>query len=176
MKKILLLAVLALISVQSFAQVSVIDKFFQKYSNDESFTIVSISPKMFSMFSKVDLKDPDAKQAMEVVQKLKSLRILAKENAKDGSRLYHEAAAFLTSSYEELMTVRSEGNDVKFLVKENSKGNIEELVMLVGGNDTFVAMSLVGDIDLNQISKFAGDMNITGMDNLKNVAKKDGKH
>ena len=171
MKKLFLLAVLALIGVQSFAQTSVIDKFFQKYSNDESFTIVSISPKMFGMFAKVDASDPDTKKAMEVVQKLKSLRILAKDNAKNGSQLYHEAAAFLTKDYEELMTVRSDGNDVKFLIKENAQGNIQELVMLVGGSDSFVAMSLVGDIDLNQISKMAGTMNITGMDNLK-LAKK----
>ncbi|HEY0273706.1 MAG TPA: DUF4252 domain-containing protein [Chitinophaga sp.] len=176
MKKLFLLAVLAFLAVQTtFAQQSggsVIDKFFQKYANDESFTLVSISPKMFSMFSKLDINDPDAKQMLSIAQKLRSMRILAKEDAKDGSTLYKEAAAYLNPSYEELMTVRSKGNDVKFLTKENARGNIEELIMLVGGTDTFVAISIVGDIDLNQISKMAEGMNITGMEDLKQVAKK----
>ncbi|PUZ20654.1 protein of unknown function [Chitinophaga costaii] len=176
MKKLFLVAMLALFAMQTtFAQQSggsVIDKFFQKYSNDESFTLVSISPKMFSMFSKLDANDPDAKQVLQIAQKLRSMRILAKEDTKDGAKLYKEAAAYLTNSYEELMTVRSKGNDVKFLTKENAKGNIEELIMLVGGDDTFVAISIVGDIDLNQISKIANGMNITGMEDLKQVNKK----
>ncbi|PUZ23127.1 DUF4252 domain-containing protein [Chitinophaga parva] len=176
MKKLFLLAVLAFLAVQTtFAQTSggsVIDKFFNKYAGDESFTLVSISPKMFSMFSKFDANDPDAKQMLQVAQKLRSMRILAKEDAKNGLALYKEAAAYLNPSYEELMTVRSKGNDVKFLTKENAKGNIEELIMLVGGTETFVAISIVGDIDLNEISKMAQGMNIEGMDDLKNVAKK----
>ncbi len=86
--------------------------------------------------------------------------------------LYQEAASQLTKEYEELMTVRSDGELVKFMVKENSKGNIAELVMLVGGQDEFVAMSLLGDIDLNEISQIANDMNIGGMDKLKSLNKK----
>ena len=109
---------------------------------------------------------------MTIVKKLKGLRVLVKENTKEGSKLYQEAASQLTKEYEELMTVRSEGELVKFMVKENSKGNIAELVMLVGGRDEFVAMSLLGDIDLNEISQIANDMNIGGMDRLKSLNKK----
>jgi len=71
------------------------------------------------------------------------------------------------------MTVRDKENDLKFLVKENAKGNISELIMLVGGDKEFVAMSLVGDIDLNEISQIANGMNIQGMDNLKKLKKND---
>ena len=109
---------------------------------------------------------------MTIVKKLKGLRILVKENAKEGSKLYQEAASMLTKEYEELMTVRSDGELVKFMVKENTKGNIAELVMLVGGKDEFVAMSLLGDIDLNEISQIANDVNIDGMDKLKALNKK----
>jgi hypothetical protein len=154
-----------------WAQSSIIDRFFQKYQNDRSFTLVSVTPKMFSMFSKLDIKTEEGQNLMQVVKKLKSLRILAKEGSKDGPRLYGEAASFLTKEFEELMTVRESDTDLKFLVKENDKGNISELVMLVGTDDQFVAMSLVGDIDLNEISQIANGMNIQGFDQLKKVKK-----
>lgn len=171
MKRSLLLLVAVFASMHLFAQSS-IDRFFQKYENDRNFTLVSITPKMFSMFSKLDMNDPDAKNLMRVVQKLKGLRILAKDNTKDGPRLYKEAAVLLTSDFEELMTVRDKDSDLKFMVKENSRGNINELIMLVGGTNDFMAMSLVGDIDLNEISQIASAVNIQGMDKLKNLKKK----
>ncbi|MBC9933384.1 DUF4252 domain-containing protein [Chitinophaga qingshengii] len=171
MKRSLLLLVAVFASMHLFAQSS-IDRFFQKYENDRNFTLVSITPKMFSMFSKLDMNDPDAKNLMRVVQKLKGLRILAKENTKEGPRLYKEAAVLLTGDFEELMTVRDKDSDLKFMVRENSKGNINELIMLVGGANDFLAMSLVGDIDLNEISQISSSVNIQGMDKLKNLKKK----
>ncbi|NSL86557.1 DUF4252 domain-containing protein [Chitinophaga solisilvae] len=173
MKRSLLLLIAVFASMHLFAQQSsVIDRFFQKYENDRNFTLVSVTPKMFSMFSKVDVGDPDAKSFMRVVHKLKGLRILAKEDTKDGPRLYREAAAFLNQDFEELMTVRDKDSDLKFLVKENGRGNINELIMLVGSNTQFLAMSLVGDIDLNEISQIANSVNIQGMDKLKNLKKR----
>jgi hypothetical protein len=172
-RSLLILLLLACSSLPLLAQQgSVIDRFFQKYEDDRSFTLVSITPKMFSMFTKVDVNDADAKSMMKVIQKLKGLRILVKEDTKDGPRLYKEATAALTHDFQELMTVRDKDTDVKFMVKENKRGNIEELIMLVGGSGEFVAMSLVGDIDLNEVSQIAGSMNIQGMDKLKNVGKK----
>ncbi|MFY0255597.1 DUF4252 domain-containing protein [Chitinophaga sp. 30R24] len=173
MKRCILLLVAVFASFHLSAQQgSLIDRFFQKYENDRSFTLISITPKMFSMFAKLDPGDPDAKNLMKVVQRLKGLKILTKDGTKEGPRLYREAAAFLGGDFEELMTVRDKNSDLKFLVKENGKGNINELVMLVGGSDEFLAMSLVGDIDLNEISQIAGAVNIQGMDKLKNVRKK----
>ncbi|MCW3465614.1 DUF4252 domain-containing protein [Chitinophaga nivalis] len=173
MKRFLLLFIAVFFSMHLFAQQgSVIDRFFQKYESDRTFSLVSITPKMFSMFAKIDMNDPDAKSMLRIIQKLRGLRILAKEDTKDGPRLYREAAAFLSSDFEELMTVRDKDSDLKFLVKENSKGSINELIMLVGSSKEFLAMSLVGEIDLNEISQIASSVNIQGMDKLKNVKKK----
>lgn len=156
----------------SAQQASVIDRFFKKYENDRNFTVITITPRMFSMFAKADPGDPDAKNLMRVIQKLKGLRILTKDDTRDGPKLYREAASFLGSDFEELMTVRDKDSDLKFMVKEDGKGNINELIMLVGSSDQFLAMSLVGTLDLNEISQIAGSVNIQGMDKLKKVKKK----
>jgi len=168
---LILLLVIAGARLSAQGQGSAIDRFFQKYEEDRSFTLVSVTPKMFSMFSKLDINTGEGQQFMQVIKKLRGLRILAKEDTKEGPRLYREAAAFLTKDMEELMTVRDDKTDLKFMVKENAKGNIAELIMLVGSDDEFVAMSLVGDIDLNEISQIAGNMNIHGMENLKKLKK-----
>lgn len=172
MKRIFFLIFISLCSTQLALAQSSVEKFFLKYQNDPSFTVINITPKMFGMFSKISSDDPDAKKITTVAGKLKGLRILVKEETKDGGKLFREAAQFLTSDFEELMTIRNKDADVKFMVKENAKGNIAELIMLVGSPNEFVALSIFGDINLSELSEIAGDIKIDGFDNLKSLPKK----
>jgi hypothetical protein len=119
----------------------------------------------------LDAGSADGQRFMQVVKKIKGLRILSKEATKDGPRLFKEASGLLSKEFEELMTIRDGKDDLRFLVKENARGNIAELIMLEGSENEFLAMSLVGDIDLNEISQIAGNMNIGGFDKLKNIKK-----
>ncbi|WP_341836218.1 DUF4252 domain-containing protein [Chitinophaga pollutisoli] len=177
MKRLIpLVALLCLLCSSQLALAqTTIDKFFQKYQNDQSFTVINITPKMFSMFSKVSADDPDAKKVLSLASKLKGLRILIKEDTKDGQRLYREAAQFLTSGMEELMSLRDKDTDLKFMVRENTKGNIAELVMLVGSTNEFLALLLMGDFSIEEISEIAGNMNIDGFENLGKLDSKGPK-
>ncbi len=73
--------------------------------------------------------------------------------------------------YEELMTVRDKDKDMKFFIKE-SGGKISELVMVMGGNEEFMVMTLFGEIDLKQVSKIGKKMNVDGLENLENIKEK----
>lgn len=170
-KPALLLLLLLLAAKPLLAQGSVIDRFFQKYENNDAFTLISVTPKMFSMFSKLDASSPEGQRFMQVVKKLKGMRILSNDNTKEGAKLYKEANALLTREFEELMTIRDGDDDMRFMIKENARGNIAELIMLMGSKSEFVAMSLVGDIDLNEIAQLASSMNIQGLDKLKALKK-----
>jgi hypothetical protein len=171
MKRLLLALLLVIAGTPLFAQQgSTIDRFFSKYENDQSFTLISVTPKMFSMFTKLDTNSEDGQNFMKVIKKIKGLKILAKENS-NGNGLFKEATSLLTKDYEELMTIRDGKQDLRFLVKENAKGNIAELIMLIGSTEEFMAMSLVGDIDLAEISEIAGGMDIQGFDKLKKLKK-----
>jgi len=125
---------------------------------------------MFQMFSKI-AKGADEKipsEINDVISNLQGLRILTTEH--EGRAFYDEAISKInTRGYEELMTVRSEGDDVKFLVKDTDGGNIvEELLLLVGG-DEFVIMSFIGRIDLEKIGKLAKHIDIDGVDHLEKL-------
>ena len=73
--------------------------------------------------------------------------------------------------YEELVTVRDKGSNVRFVTKE-ANGTINELLLLVGGKTEFVMMSFVGNIDLNKIAKLAKKLDIDGAEHLDKVRKK----
>ena len=173
MKRFLFLVLFMTVTgMHLFAQQgSGIDRFFEKYENDQTFTLISVTPKMFSMFSKLDINSNEGKQFLQIVKRIRGLRILARENTKGGNQLFKEASSLLSKEFEELMTVRDGKDDLRFMVKENAKGNIAELIMLVGSDTEFLAMSLIGDIDLNEISQLANSMNIEGFDKLKNIKK-----
>ncbi|MBI5914015.1 MAG: DUF4252 domain-containing protein [Bacteroidetes bacterium] len=141
------------------AQDDAISKYFSKYVDDERFTVVYISGKMFEMINKMelDLDDEEAQAILSVCKDLKGLRILTTEE--DGGKFYQEALKVInTHEYETLMEVREgKTENVKFLVKQSNGGTtLDELLLLVGGEDEdFVLLSFVGKVDLNQVGKLS---------------------
>ncbi len=171
MKKIIAITVL-MASLSAANAQDVISKFFTKYQDDESFTTVNISSKMFGLFTQMDVQDPDDKAVLEAISKLDGLKILAKENASNSKALYQEALGLVPKKFEELMSVRDKDKDMKFLIDENN-GTISEMLMIVGGDQEFMIMSIFGEIDLKQISRIGSRMNIKGLENLQQMD--DGK-
>jgi Domain of unknown function (DUF4252) len=154
------------------AQNNAIEKFFNQYMDDEAFTVVHVTPKMFSMIAKLDIKDKDYADAKAVLQDLRGLWILTTENNPKAPQLYKEATSKInTTEYELLMTIRDKGDNVRFWTKE-SNGVISELLMLVGEPTEFTLISFVGKIDLDKISKMANKIKIDGMEHLKSVKDK----
>jgi vacuolar-type H+-ATPase subunit F/Vma7 len=155
---ILTISILFCFQLNVFAQADAISKYFNKYVEDDRFTVVYISPKMISMFKNMDLhlEDKEAQAVMNITKDMKGLRILiAEENTMD---LYEEALKTInTKEYEVLMTIRDKKEDnVQFLVKTSTDENfVEELLLLVGGTDSFVLMSIVGKIDLKKVSQLS---------------------
>jgi hypothetical protein len=148
-------------------------KFFNNYLDDERFTVVYITPKMFQMIAKLDAKDPDYQSVKTILQDLKGLRVLTTED-KNANQFYREALAkFNSNEYELLMKVRDKGENVHFWTKENPNGTIGELLLLVGGAKEFTLISFVGNIDLQKISKLADKLKIEGAEHLKDLKKRE---
>lgn len=169
MKKIAAVMVL-MVTLSAAKGQDVISKFFTKYQEDESFTNVNISSKMFGLFTEMEAGTPEDQEVLDAISKLKGLKILAKENARDSRDLYKEALSLIPKNFEELMSVRDKDKDMKFMIQED-RGKISEMVMVVGGNEEFMIMSLFGEIDLKQISRIGSKMNIKGLENLNKMDK-----
>jgi len=163
-------------SVAVQAQGDAIAKFFAKYQDDESFTQVKVSQKMFGLFTNMDVDKPEDKEVLDAISKIQGLRVLAKHETRDSRALYKEALSVIPSKdYEELMSVRDKDKDMKFFIREISSGKIGELVMVMGGNDEFMVLSLFGEIDLKKISNIGKKMNIEGLQNLEKIKDKKDK-
>lgn len=172
MKKIAFSFLLVFAGFQVLAQESPLDRFFDRYEKDTSFTVIHISPRMFQMFSQVAgsvAQQEGQEQVLDVARKLTGLRILTKDPCSDGLQLYRQASALLSRHYQELMSIRDKGSNLRFLVKQDPSGDIHELVMLLDSDKQFLAMSLTGTIDLKELSQIAGSMNIQGFDKLKDL-------
>jgi len=172
MKKLIVGFVMMAVAVAAQAQGDAISKFFSKYQNDETFSQVNMSSKMFSLMADLEVENPEDQEVVNMISKLKGLKILAKEEARNSRELYKEALSMIPAKeYEELMSVRDKDKDMKFFIKE-SGGKISELVMVAGGNEEFMLLSLFGEIDLKQVSKISKKMNIDGLENLENIKDK----
>jgi len=173
MKKIMMFAALMMVMSGAFAQ-DAISKFFAKYQNDESFSQVTVSSKMFNLFTNMEVESKEDKEVLDAISKLKGLRILAKQDARNARELYKEAFSLIPlKEYEELMSVRDKDKDMKFFIKETSAGKISELLMVMGGNTDFMVLSLYGEIDLKQVSRLGRKMDVKGLENLEKID--DGK-
>lgn len=167
---ILSLIILIGTSVATIAQNDAITKYFNKYVDDTRFSAVYISPKMFQMVAKIEIEDMEP-EVQDVIRSMKGLRILHTEQ--NTLALYAEAMKTIpTSEYEVLLTARENGENVRFLVKDNGD-IVEELLMIVGGEKNFALMSFIGNIDLKKIGKLAKALDI---DNLEYLNKLDEKH
>ncbi|WP_462248244.1 DUF4252 domain-containing protein [Ekhidna sp.] len=168
MKKTVLTLMIMSIASLTFGQ-QVVTKYMDKYEDDETFTKVSISSKMFSLFTEMEGNTEDEKEFLDVISKLKGMKIVASEKVADPNGLYNNAISDVAKAgYEELMTVKDAEENVKISIKEKD-GIIEELILVAGGKEKFAILSLYGIIDLKQVSKLASMMRVSELDYLKSL-------
>ena len=168
--KNLLILLFSLFTGSLVAQADAVTKFFKSYVDDDRFSTVYISPKMFQLVSKIKINDMYA-DLQQLLKNIQGLHILSTHVSP--KTFYKEAVSKInTKEYEELMKVRDEGEDVLFLTKTDATGNkITELLMLVGGEDEFSLISFVGDLDLEKIGRLGKSLNIDGSEHLEKLKK-----
>jgi ACT domain-containing protein len=169
MKRVFFIVFLAFTVVIVKGQNSAVDKLFEKYSGQEGYTSILISKYMFSMFSDVN---PENKEFSDLVSKLNSIKILAKDSKHSESdvNFYKEMMKSLPiSEYKELMVVKEKDQELKFLVKDVN-GLIVELLLIVGGKTENVLICIQGEnINLKNIAKLSKSMKIDGLENLEKI-------
>jgi hypothetical protein len=169
MKKIFLSAIALYFTLLCHAQTNPIDEMFNKYSEKQGFTVVSISSKMFSLFAN---QNPENKEASDVINRLKSIKILSVEDSllNKSINFYSELSKKLDLSvYEDLMMVK-EGPDItRFLIRQTGN-TISELLVITGGPGGNSLISIKGTLDLKSISELSKS---SGIEELKNLEKID---
>ena len=171
MKKYIILLLLIGVTASLSAQNKAIEQLFQKYSDKDGFTSVVITKNMFQLFANVD--NPNNDDFLRTVKNLDFIKILSIKGENDGQAFYQDIqAAIPEKDYNELMTIKESGSQVKFLTCEKD-GVIKELVMISGGKEESTLIWMAGIIDMKTVSKIAQGMQINGMEKLEKVEKKE---
>jgi hypothetical protein len=176
MKKIVLtLVTMAVIMASSglMAQTA-IDELYSKYAGKKGVTSINISPEMFGMLSSWDMEDSadKAKDAQNVMEQLTGLKMLVYEadSSQSNEELLEEVRNLSkVQGFSEMMSMDSEDEVVKFLVKKGKDGKIAEMLMIVLGEDEAVIMSMTGSLDMSTISGISKSLDIEGLENLDKI-------
>ena len=132
---------------------------------------ITISSVMFELFTDIESDNEQDQEVLDAISSLDQIKIIISDNGEDGKAMHEDAIKKPGSEYEVLMTVEDKDEDLTFFIKEND-GTIEETSSHRRADWTiFFIMSLLGEIDLRQISKLAGSMQIEGIDNLDELDK-----
>ncbi|GLB50032.1 DUF4252 domain-containing protein [Neptunitalea lumnitzerae] len=176
MKKIVLLIALVALPFLSKAQSD-----FDKFEDMDDVTTVVVNQRMFEMFVHIDSDDPEAKSLMDMVKSLKGLRLFTTESEAVSKDMTATVNKYIKSGgLEELMRVKDKDANVKIYIREGKdKDHVKELLMFIQGISDVniegrkvesVLLSIVGDIDLNQIGELTKSMNLPSQ--LNNAQKK----
>ncbi|MEL7122395.1 MAG: DUF4252 domain-containing protein [Bacteroidota bacterium] len=164
MKKFLFtLGLFCFLAFTASAQATAIDEFYQKYADDERFSVIYISPRLFGMFGDMDLDldDDESEVVMSFAKNLKGLKIITTDETPQ--KFYEEAKkAISTKGYEPLIYIKGKGSDsdLELLIKEENNKIIEVLMLAGGSNDDddFLLMSFIGDLTEEDIQKLAKEI------------------
>ena len=171
MKKIIVILVVALMSTNIFAQSA-----FDKFDNLDDVTAVIVNKKMFTLLSKVDAKDKESQQYVNLIKKLDNLRVFVTTSKSKADEMRNTADKYMKSnSLEQLMSVNDKGKNVKIYVKSGATDSqIKELLMFIegSGKDETVLMSLTGNFDMDELSALTDKMKLPGGEELKKASKK----
>jgi hypothetical protein len=157
---------------------SPIEKLYAKYAGQEHFTSVNINKELFQMLMTIDVQGEGTEKVKEIqatMSQLDGLKILSFQDSTNKARLsdiYKEFSShFPSPPYVELMSVRENGNNIRFLTRQETDGKILEVVMIADDDGEVTLLSLVGRIDLSTLSKLSKHMHVQGMDKLDQLQK-----
>ena len=174
MKNLILSIAFFISSTVAFSQSA-----FDKFEDKDGVTTVIVNKKMFEMMSKVkvDTKDKEVQQYMNLLKKLDNLKVFTTNNTKVAGEMKSTVTNYLKSNpLEELMRVNDEGKKVNIYVKSGASENIvKELLMFIDApnskeNQT-VVLSLTGNFNLDEISALTEKMNLPGGAELDKASK-----
>ncbi len=169
MKSLIVVLLSVMITSATFAQKDALASYFKQYLEDERFTFIEISPRMFQMIAKFEPEDQKA--GMELIRSISSFRMITSDKITDGHEMFNQAMRLIsTRNYVDLLTVQTGDERIRIMVREEGD-IIRELFMVVAERKEIMMMSITGNIDLNQLSRLGGSLNIEGLDKLGDIKK-----
>jgi len=169
MKNLLSLLVFTFITTSIFSQ-GLIEEKYEHYLDQEEVTHVYISGKLFDFASTIaaGIDDDEVKELSEFASKIKSFSLIKVPNSANAKAEYAKGIDYVGEDYDELMRVRDDGS--KFAIFVDEEDDVVYEVVGIGISDgEFIALSLVGEMDLNKIAEFVSKADSDMFEPLKRM-------
>ncbi|ERT59367.1 MULTISPECIES: DUF4252 domain-containing protein [Prevotellaceae] len=155
MKKVMMIAALAFMTMTVQAQMSV-DRLMRKYKHSPKAEYVHV-PKMMMTLAKA-IKTGDADDYTKYLKHIDSIKVLDMEDCSKAvkQQFFKDVTQLKTAGYEELMTVKEADEQTVILAKRNKTG-IKELVIVDSDNDDAALIQILGNIKNSEIQKIVAD-------------------
>lgn len=156
MKTILFLLMVMWVTLTQ-AQVSKLDKIFDKYQEAKGVTSIKIGKPMFNMINKLNIGEEEMGQIKPLLTKINSIKMLVMED-NDSLKIKEEVKlAFSNIHYEELMAIHSDGSRIKFLAENTAGDVLSNLLLDISTEDSTIFMILDGRISYDDINKLVNE-------------------
>ena len=146
------------------AQKEQLDQLFEKYQNTEGITSIKIAKPMFNLLNNLNIADEELAQIKPLLSKINGLKILIIEKSDNEKPLLQveKLQADISSSiklmkYEELITVNSKGNKIKFLAAEAKNGFLDNLLLSINSDGNILLMMLDGKISMDDVNNLINE-------------------
>lgn len=131
MKRVVLILTL-IMSIATMNGQKSLDRLFEKYSDQEEFTCITISGNLLNIAANLD-NDDDGK---EIKAKITDVRILTAKNdysnAVDFNNILRKEVDL--KGYDEFLRIKESDHDLKVMVRSQGK-RITEMLLIAGGDD-----------------------------------------
>lgn len=171
MKNLIYAFALTLFSSAVFAQ-GIIEREYSQYLEQDEVTHVFVSGKMFDFASTIgsSVDDQEVKEISEFASKIESFSLIKVPNKNVAMMEFKKGMKSIAGDYDELMRVRDDGTRFAVFVDEENDV-VFEIVGLGVVDGEFIALSLVGEMDLNKIADFVGKMDNDALEPLKRIGE-----
>jgi vacuolar-type H+-ATPase subunit F/Vma7 len=157
-KKILVMICLLCSSITG-AQNNVINKFFDKYENEDDITAINISKAIFKMLpNNVNTGQINMKS---ILNKIETMRLITSHKTDLMKKMSAEFKSLINNDkyYEELIRIKDNKSIITFNVKKKGE-SIKELIMIMNDENNFTIIYILGDFILEEIQEIVKNSNI----------------
>ena len=140
---------------------------FEKYEGDKGIYIFRIPPGLVNLL----LDESGETDLVELLAEMEMIKVIICDKSTGSEKrdiiLEDFNRKLSEENFEDLLMINNSDHSVRFKIHENETGNIDEIMMLMKEEESFLGLSIVGNLTYDQISILTNKVKI---DDFRNIA------
>lgn len=172
MKKVIFGLILSFLFTTGYSQNKEINKFFNKLSSTDGYSVVKVEKEMFQLLAAMNTEIND-QELKDLMDGLNEITVLINEKG-GGTDDYSKFMGIVEStSLKSFMSFKEEGSNVNLYSSSiTDDGKLNGIVLSVQDGDETIFINVDGVVNLSALGKLTKDLDIGGLNHLKDYDEK----